>query len=138
MSQKWSFVSVIRALAICLALSAAASGQIAGGNLSGTVKDPSGGVVPNASVTVLNPATGVSRSLTTNESGFYSAPNLVPGNYQITITASGFKTLLEKVELLVGAELLINHELNIGDVKEQVVIEAGNQTIESGSSMVSA
>ncbi len=138
MTQKWSFVSVIGGLVICLALSTAASGQVAGGNLSGTVKDPSGGVVPNVSVTVLNPATGVSRSLTTNESGFYSAPNLVPGEYQITITAAGFKTLVEKVELLVGAVLLINHELNVGDVKEQVVIESSNQTIESGSSMLSA
>jgi hypothetical protein len=135
---KWSFVSVIGALLICLTLSSAALAQVAGGNMSGTVSDPSGGAVQNAAVAILNPATGVSRSLTTNESGFYSAPNLVPGSYQVSITAAGFATLVEKVELQVGAELVLNHQLKVGDVKEQVVIETGAQTVETGSSMLSA
>lgn len=138
MSRKWSFVSVTGALLICLVFSSAARAQVAGGNLSGTVIDPSGGAVPNASVTILNTATNVSRSLTTNESGFYSAPNLVPGSYQITVASTGFKTLMEKVELQVGAELALNHQLEVGDVKEQVVVNTEVQAVESGTSMLSA
>lgn len=138
MSRKFRLASILVALLVCLAASSATLAQVAGGNVTGTVLDPSGGVVPNASVTVLNPATGVSRSLTTNDAGVYSAPNLVPGNYQITITATGFATLVEKLQVQVGAELALNHQLKVGDVKEQVVIEAGAPAIESGTSTLSA
>ena len=53
--------------------------QTSGATLSGTVTDPSGGVVPQAAISIKNVATGIMRSNTTSAAGFYSAPNLLPG-----------------------------------------------------------
>ena len=64
--------------------------QFAGGTISGTVTDPSGGVVPNAQVRVENAGTGVVRSAATNEAGIYGLPNLEPATYEITFSAPGF------------------------------------------------
>ena len=60
-----------------MVFSTAAHAQVAGGTLSGTVTDPNGGGVPNASVVITNVATGVNREVTTNSNGFYTAVNLL-------------------------------------------------------------
>src|SRR5947209_5575963 len=57
----------------------------------GTVTDPAGAVIPNATVTITNSATGVSRTVTTNQAGAYNAPQMQIGNYSLTVEASGFK-----------------------------------------------
>lgn len=62
--------------------------QVAGATLSGTINDPSGAVVSNAQVAARNTATGVTRTANTDAAGFYSIPNLLPGNYEVTVTAS--------------------------------------------------
>jgi hypothetical protein len=54
--------------------------QVVGGTLSGTVTDQSGAVIPSAEISIKNTTTGVTRSVTTDAAGFYSAPNLLPGN----------------------------------------------------------
>ena len=54
--------------------------QVAGASLSGTLKDPSGALVPGAQVAIENTATGVVRNVSTNTDGLYTAPNLIPGN----------------------------------------------------------
>jgi len=138
MTEKWSFASIIRAMLVCLALSPATDAQVAGGTVSGTVTDPSGGAVPNAQVTVLNQATGVARNLVANESGFYSAPNLLPGPYQITASASGYATTVEKLEVKVGAETVINFQLKVGEVTEKVEVTAEALAIDQASSTLSA
>jgi len=98
-------------------------GQTSSGTISGTVLDPGGAAVPGAEVVILNPATGQSRSVTTNDTGFFSAPNLVPANYEVTTSAAGFATVVEKVELKVGMEAQLNLQLKVGDVSEKVVID---------------
>lgn len=133
-----SFTGIIGAALVCLALSTSTSAQVAGGTISGTVIDPSGGAVPNAQVTIRNPATGVSRAMITNESGFFSAPNLMPASYEVTTSASGFTTVLEKLELKVGTEAQLNIHLNVGDVKEQVIVDAGTPAIDQTSSTLNA
>src|SRR5581483_8804074 len=60
------------------------------GQLSGTVLDPSGAAIPNAQVTVNEPATGFTSSANTSSAGAYSFAELQPGNYQVTATAPGF------------------------------------------------
>jgi Carboxypeptidase regulatory-like domain len=70
--------------------SAAAHAQVAGGTLSGTVADPNGGGVPNALVVITNVDTGVDREVKTNSDGYYTVVNLVPGKYQLKVTANGF------------------------------------------------
>jgi hypothetical protein len=73
-------------------LSVPASGQVAGATLSGTIKDSSGAVVPEAKVAIRNVATGVATELATNTDGFYTAANLLPGDYEVTVSAKGFNT----------------------------------------------
>jgi hypothetical protein len=66
--------------------------QVVGATLSGTVTDQSGAVIPNGQVSIKNVATGVTRDLTTDAAGFYTAPNLLPGAYEVTTSAPGFAT----------------------------------------------
>ena len=69
-------------------------GQTSGnGNINGTVTDSSGAAVPNASVTVIDSDTGVTRSLTTNADGSYSANFLQPGHYEIVFAGTGLVML---------------------------------------------
>src|SRR5260370_20962282 len=138
MSKKLIFASIVVTLLISWMSRSSALAQGAGGSISGPVTDPSGGAVPNAAVKILNPATGASRSLTTNDTGFFSAPNLVPGNYQVSTSANGFSTEVENLELKIGMEAVLNVQLKVGDVKEQVMIEAGTPVIDLGTSTLSA
>src|SRR4030088_275431 len=87
-----------RVVFVCLVLTFAlliflpANAQVTGGTLSGTVSDPSGAGIPEAQLIIRNVSTGVARTLTTNEAGFYSAVNLLAGSYQVTISAKDFDT----------------------------------------------
>jgi hypothetical protein len=138
MFQHRDFINIIGVLLLSLALSPAVFAQVAGGTISGTVTDSSGGAVVNAKVTILNQATGVTRTLTTNESGFYSAPNLLPGPYRVTTSSSGFSTMVEKLELTVGAEAVVNIQLKPGEVTEVLQIEDKASAIDQASSTLSA
>jgi hypothetical protein len=68
---------------LCMSLHA----QVSGGSLSGTVTDSSQAAVPNAQLTLLNMATGVARTIATNDAGFYTAADLLPGSYEMTAAA---------------------------------------------------
>src|SRR6266700_2405099 len=70
--------------------------QVAGGTLTGTVKDSSGAVIPNAQVVIMDVATGVTRTVSPGGAGLYTAPNLLPGTYEVRVTATGFSTRLQK------------------------------------------
>jgi hypothetical protein len=66
--------------------------QVVGATLSGTVTDQCGAVLPNTRISIKNSATAFARALAADPDGFYTAPNLLPGTYEITATASGFAT----------------------------------------------
>jgi hypothetical protein len=85
----------LAALAIFGALALASTAFAQTAQLTGTVNDRSGAVVPNARVTATNVATGVARSATTNGSGNYLITALLPGNYQITTEAAGFRQIAQ-------------------------------------------
>ncbi len=110
-------------LFMLLALCPYASAQVTGGTMSGSVTDPSGAAVPGASVSILNRAKGETRTATSSDTGFYSVPNLTPGNYDVTVSLAGFKTAVKSnLVLEVGQELVANIQLNVGDVSEKVTI----------------
>ena len=94
------------AFVLCLFLlssTPALRAQVVGATLEGTVTDPHGNVVQGATVTLKNLEQGVSRVVTTNRAGEYTAPNLVPGPYQVEVTAPGFsKQVKNGVTLTVG------------------------------------
>lgn len=124
------------ALAISLLLvSGRGHAQVAGATLSGTVTDGSGASIPKAQVSIKNISTGVVRSTTTDSAGVYSLPNLLPGDYDLTATATGFKTTVRTgVTLTVGAQTELNVSLKIGAVQQQVVVTGNVQTVELASS----
>ncbi len=83
--------SLILGLILCLSASFAAAQ--AGGSLTGTVKDPSGAVIPGATVTLMNTTLGNQNSVVTDGQGVYSFPNVPVGRYDLSINLDGFKPL---------------------------------------------
>src|ERR1700686_5101943 len=105
------FVAVVFSPLIVLPLYA----QVAGATLSGTVTDPSGAIIPNTQISITNVATGVNRKIATDAPGFYTAPILLPGNYEITVSAPGFATEVQTgINLAVGAQQVLNIALQVG------------------------
>jgi Carboxypeptidase regulatory-like domain len=85
------------------------------GSITGEVKDQSGAVAPNASVTVTNSETNVARSTVTNAAGIYSFPDLTPGIYQERVVASGFATIVKtNIELQVQQTARVDFSLSVG------------------------
>jgi hypothetical protein len=91
------------------------------GDVAGTVTDPSGAVVPNAPVTLVNDATGQTINVTTNNSGFYRASSLKPGAYTVAATVQGFAPSKRRVDVAVGTITTIN--LPLGNVSAQTTVE---------------
>src|SRR5262249_15367182 len=101
---------------LCLALAGFCTSLIAqttgACTITGTVTDPTGSVVPSASVVVKNVATGAELPLATSAAGIYSAPFLQPGSYEITVNKQGFgKTVRTNLSLQVGQTLTVNFAL---------------------------
>lgn len=103
-----------------------ACGQVVNGTIAGTIADTSGAVVPEAQVTVTNVGTGVSRSLKTNSSGYYSMPNLPPGTYKVSAQKPGFATGVHAgISLFAAGTVQINVTLQPGSVTQTVTVNAG-------------
>ena len=102
--------------------------QTASGTLTGVVSDAGGAVVPGASITVQNTATGETRKTVTNGSGIFSIPALPPGPYTVDAAAKGFEGDTSAVTLSVGQVLNINFSLKVGSASEKVVVVANEST----------
>src|SRR6187431_893312 len=104
-------LSPLAALLLCalLPLPLRAQSQVAGGEIEGTVRDESGGVLPGATVTVRNQETGVSRTTQTDETGRFRAPLLQVGTYEVTVALDGFATTRQPdLELTIGETLSVD------------------------------
>jgi hypothetical protein len=113
--------------------------QVAGGTLSGTITDPSGREVPQAQIVIKNVATGVERTVTTNTDGFYTAVNLLPGEYQVTISAAGFNTEVKTgITMNVGARQTFDLALHVGTVSHTVKVTTDAPAVQLTSSEISA
>lgn len=108
--------------------------QVAGGTISGTVSDNSGARIPKAQISIQNRATQVTRVVLANDEGFYSAPNLLPGDYQVTVTAPGFASRISTLTLTVGEELVLNLEMQVGVATQTVEARDTAPIVELGSS----
>jgi hypothetical protein len=126
-------------LAACLFLALCATSALAQeGTLLGTVTDPSGAAVPNASIVITDNDTGITRSLPTNGDGQYVAPDLHIGRYSIRATASGFKAAEEHgITLNVGDRTRVDFKLEVGSQPEQVTVEANAVAVQTDTGEVS-
>jgi hypothetical protein len=109
-------------------------------DLQGTVRDSTGAVVANATVTARNPATNFSRSATTNDEGFFRIVNVPPGDYEVTIEAANFKKAVSpKVTVTVGQAAELNDiALEPGQISETVTIsDATSEIVETSKTAVS-
>ncbi len=105
-------------LAINLLAAAALFAQTHAATLSGVVKDTSGAVIPSATVTIHNTDTNITNTVPTTSEGFFTVPNLIPGNYSVTVDSPGMRRL-ERTGLV----------LQIGDrITLDMVLQVGNQT----------
>ncbi|MFY9531033.1 MAG: TonB-dependent receptor [Candidatus Acidiferrales bacterium] len=127
------------ALTVSFFLSVPLHAQVAGATLSGVVTDSSGAVVANATVSIRNTATGITREVTTDVAGFYSAPNLSPAVYEVTGSAPGFSTRVQTgITLTVGAQQVLNFSLQVGQVTQRVVVTGEAPAVDLASSTISA
>jgi hypothetical protein len=127
-SCRWLVVAIL-----ALHLGAAARAQSTAA-LSGTVTDPTGAAVPNATVVARNVATGVETSLTTDSSGAYLFPSLPIGSYWVEVTATGFnKAVLTSLTLQVATSVTRDIRLEVGQVNQQVEISADAAAVETAT-----
>jgi hypothetical protein len=141
MSRASNVTTLCRVLLVVVLLSVVVNlhAQVAGGTISGTVTDSSGRVINKAEITITNVATGVTRVVTTNDEGFYSAPNLLPGTYELKFSASGFKVEARKnIELTVGALVGLDQTLRVGSLSETVVVQSEIPAVQLSTSDLSA
>lgn len=116
-----------------------ACSQVVGATLTGTVKDASGAAIPSAQISITDVATGVARTFSADNAGFYTAPNLLPGTYDVKATATGFRTLLQRgITLTVGAEQLLDITMQVGQINQTVEVTTEAPTVELTSSSLNA
>ena len=105
--------------------------QVNTSTIAGAVMDESGSSVPNAKVVTTIIATGQQRDAVTTGLGEFVLPQLAPGTYRISVTAPGFQTgVVENLSLNIAERATINVILKLGQVSEQVTIEAAAPLLE--------
>jgi Carboxypeptidase regulatory-like domain/TonB-dependent Receptor Plug Domain len=121
---------------LLLSLSLPALAQELAATLNGTVTDASGAVIPGANVEISNVGTkGSSRKIQTDKDGSYTATNLPPATYTVTVTAPGFKTFTaQNVTVFVAEKRTVNAQLQTGSVDQTVTVQENTVAIETTSS----
>ncbi|MBI1874839.1 MAG: TonB-dependent receptor [Acidobacteria bacterium] len=111
--------------------------QTTGATLQGTVADEQGGLLPGASVTVTNVETGVARTLTTDERGWYRAAALQPGAYALKVELAGFVTYVRSgLTLTIGQEATVGVTLKLASVAETITVSAESPLVETTKSTI--
>jgi len=106
------------------------------GSLSGQVLDPSGAAVAGAKVKIANDERGFKLEITSEEDGTFSAPDLVPGNYKVSVQHAGFKTHATTVVVRVNVTTSIVAKLEMGEVSMMVNVESGAITVDTSKATV--
>ena len=114
------------------------SAQVVGATISGSVVDSSGAKMPDVDVAIKNVGTDITTTTITKAEGLFGAPNLQPGNYEITASAKGFSTLVRKgITLSVGQEMVLNLTMKVGSLNEQVTVTADAPSVNLANSTIS-
>src|SRR5712691_2933436 len=131
-------IRLSQALKVIVILSLPSLAQIQNGQFTGVVTDPSGAVIPGATLTVKNLDTGLTLTTTSNDSGLYTAREVPVGSYKITVEVRGFKTVI-KTELILNAGTIqrVDFELPIGGQVESVEVVGGAVPVNTESAKLS-
>jgi hypothetical protein len=130
-------VATIAALAIHPFASLPVYAQGVGATLTGTVTDSSGGTIVGAKVSVRNVGTGISTEVVTNSDGFYTVPNLLPGAYELTVSAPGFSSQVRSgLTFTVGAQIALDFSLTVGQATQSVLVTSGTPVIQLATSTI--
>src|ERR1700723_4016264 len=104
------------------------------GSILGYVRDSSGAVLPNATLTVTQTSTGYTRTATTDGSGQYSILALPPGNYRLTASMAGFENgVIDNIDLSVNDALKFDFALKVGNVNQSVSVDASTVQVDTAS-----
>src|SRR2546428_9836712 len=123
-------------LLVCAMFNVLAWAQVTA-QISGTVRDQSGAVLPGVEISATQTDTGIVRKVVTNETGFYAVANVALGPYRLEATLPGFRGFVQSDILLqVGSNPVINPVLEVGSVTEQVEVQTGAALVETRSSGV--
>jgi len=123
---------------VLLALASPAGAQTTFATITGTVTDPSGGVVSGAAVTATNVETGVTTRTTTNDEGVYTVPQLREGPYLLSVVATGFREHITTDILLVTRDIRrIDAKLEVGGLETAVQVTGGSAPIELETARIS-
>ena len=124
--------ALLLAVLTCTGVWAQAIAQI-----TGTVKDPTGAVLPGVEITATQTETGIARMTISNETGAYILSNLPVGPYKLEASLAGFRTFVQSgIVLQVNSNPVINVTLEIGQVSEQVEVQANAALVETRTSGV--
>ena len=98
-----------------------ATAQVSAGSIGGVVTDSAQALVQGATVRLQNTATGATREVPTNETGYYVFANVLPAVYDISVTATGFKSSVRKeLQVQVNQNLRVDVQLEVGEVRQSV------------------
>jgi len=129
---------VVLTLLLSVLCSSTLHAQVVGGTLSGRVTDSSAAAIPSAKVSIKNVATGVTTTITTNTQGIFTAPNLLPGDYEARVSAPGFETSVQNgVTVTVGSQQALNFTMKVGTINETVEVNAVSSDLQLASSAIS-
>ncbi len=124
-------------LAVFFGATAGVQAQNANATVTGVVRDPSSAAVPGAIVRVVNLETNLERSTVSGDSGTYTVPSLIPGNYRLEVESKGFKkTVIEPITLEVAQQARLDVNVQIGQVTEAVVVSAPPPLVETESNVI--
>ena len=120
---------------LALLLGVHVQAQVTSGSILGTVTDPSGAAVTNAKVAIVATGTNIQTNLVTNSAGNFEAPYLPAGEYQVSVSATGFKTFRQtSITLNTDAKYRVDVKLDIGETSQTVVVAAGVEVLQTDAS----
>jgi len=111
--------------------------SLVSGDITGAVTDPSGAVVPNATVTLKSNSTGATKTATTNAQGTYRFPLLQPGGYTVSVAAPGFQGTQQPATVTVGQATVLNVQMSVGGANQTVEVTAEGGVIQTQNGNIS-
>ena len=130
--------TLVLGLIVALFVPVTGLAQTTSGTILGTVADETGGVLPGVEVTVTNLDTGAIRLAISDDEGRYRAPEVAPGNYEISAALAGFTTAVRSgINMTVNRQARVDLTLSVGNISERVVVTGEAPTVDTTSSTIS-